>query len=569
MATEKMNDNTDNDSQEAGCPRSYKPWVWTLVIMALLTLGWALYEGYQEGGPVHFLLERDSSDLLRKGKDYAGMLQSGSVVAAPVQTLQGSYHQIIENVRPAVISIDAVITQMPMNNAGMPEINYKRIGSGVIISPRGYALSSYHVIERANALRAIVYGREGAHEFPLKVVNAYKNTDLALLRIKGDGPFSYAVLGDSKGVRTGDIVLAMGSPFGFDQTITAGIVSSRHRSITIGGILYEDIIQTDTPINRGNSGGPLVNVRGQIIGINTAIYSPTGTYSGIGFAIPINNAETLVSGVLDFRNAPAQVAEGQLAAWSNQGRQMGNSFKMPNGQIIPDCHPQLQTGVTPANWLGPWKKLDRFQHTAAGGPRVQPSIGVSVIEIDPVIAREFGMLFSEGVLVDMVYAGSPAEKAGLQRGDIIRRVKGRKIRSLDDFTQRIMNTKVGSNVELVLLRNGKRKSATVLIIPSVMQPQQQRAKTRQPGEFEWLGAEITPLNRALQPYVRSGVYVADVEGILAAAGLKRGDIIKGINRHRITDINSFMKKSQKVDLQDGFLLDIVRSGKPVYLKVQG
>ena len=591
MANEEMAQNTGNNSEQTSCPRSYKPWVWTLIIMALLTLAWAVYEGYEgyeEGGVVYSLMEGKTADAMQQGKKFSGMFQKSGGIAAPmpVENLQNSYHQIIEKVRPAVISIDAVVSRMPADNAGAPEINSQRIGSGVIISPRGYVLSSYHVVEKASSLMAFIYGEEGAHEYPLKVVNAFKNSDLVLLRIQGGGPFSYAVLGDSKGTRTGDVVLAMGSPFGFEQTITAGIISSRHRTITIGGRVYENILQTDTPINRGNSGGPLVNIRGEVIGINTAIYSPTGSYSGIGFAIPINKAETLVAGVLDFRDVPVNVAQGQIVAWANNGSQMGNSFKLPDGRIIAalhkyrgrclECHPQLQTQAAAGksgNWLGPWKNMDRFQEVAAAGGNadVGSSIGVSIIEVDSVIARRFGLIYAEGLLVDRVYAGSPAEKAGLLRGDIIRRLDGRKIRKLDDFTQRITSAGVGSSFDLSLIRDGGRESVTLTTATSssFMPSRLNNAKTRRPKEFDWLGAEISPLSPTLKPYVNSGVYVADVEGILAAAGVKKGDIIKGIDRDKITGMSSFMKTAQKVDIQDGFLLDIIRSGRPMYIKVQG
>ena len=588
MTKEEMAENPEKNSGEASCPKSYKPWVWTLIIMALLTLAWAFYEGYEEGGVVYSLMEGKTGAALQQGKQFSGMYQkSGGIAAAmPVENLQNSYHQIIEKVRPAVISIDAVVSRMPANNAGAPEINFQRIGSGVIISPRGYALSSYHVIEKASSLMAFVYGKEGAHEYPIKVVNAFKNSDLVLLRIQGSGPFSYAVIGDSEGTRTGDVVLAMGSPFGFEQTITAGIISSRHRTITIGGTVYEDILQTDTPINKGNSGGPLVNIRGEVIGINTAIYSPTGAYSGIGFAIPINKAETLVAGVLDFRDVPVNVAQGQLVAWANTGSQMGNSFKLPDGRTIAaphkyrgrclECHPQLMTQAATGktgNWLGPWKNMGRFQEVAAtgGGADVQSSVGVSLIEVDSLIARQFGLMYAEGLLVDRVYAGSPAEKAGLLRGDIIRRLNGRKIRKLDDFTQRIVSANVGSSFDLSLIRDGRREGVTLMTVAasSFMPSQLKKAKTMQPKEVDWLGAEIAPLSPTLKPYVDSGVYVADVEGILAAAGLKKGDIIKGINRDRITDMSTFMKTTQSVDVRDGFLLDIVRAGMPIYIKVQG
>ncbi|KJJ83152.1 magnetosome protein MamE, partial [Candidatus Omnitrophus magneticus] len=248
-------------------------------------------------------------------------------------------------VRPSLISIDAAVPAVA-TRPGTPAIaphnleqpTYNRAGSGVIIEPRGYVISSLHVIAGAKSLKATVYGPKGANTYSLKIVNSSSDTDLVLLRLQGDGPFPYATLGDSDNVRTGDVVLAMGSPFGFDQTITTGIISSTKRTISVDGKVYEDLLQTDTPINKGNSGGPLVNLYGQVIGINNAIYSPTGMFSGIGFALPINQAASLVGGVLDFGNTPIQAAAGQIVAWGSRGRQSGNSYRLPNGQVITPPH---------------------------------------------------------------------------------------------------------------------------------------------------------------------------------------------------------------------------------------
>ncbi len=577
-----MTRNTEKTSEQSACPKNYKPWVWTLAIMALLTLVWALFEGYQEKGVVRSFIEGNKREAFKRAKSNTGAINSAGM-PAPVKNLQSSYHEIIESVRPAVISIDAVIPKTQMNNVGVPNVNYTRIGSGVIIDPRGYVLSSYHVIAGANSLRAIVYGKAGFREYTVKVVNANRSNDLVLLRIQGNGPFPHAALGDSDAVRTGDVVFAMGSPFGFDQTITTGIVSSRHRSLQIGGRIYEDIIQTDASINKGNSGGPLVNVHGEVISINTAIYSPTGAFIGIGFAIPINKAESLVAGILDFRNSPTQVVKGQIGVWTRRGSQMGNSFKLPQGRsILPphnyrgrclDCHPQLlkQVAYGSAEPV-PRNNMNRFQQVAAlGGINVVPSIGVSLIEVDSVIARQFGLLHPSGVLVDRVLPGTPAEGAGLSRGDIIVRADRRKVRKLNDFIEFVNSKKVGSKLELVVIRNGKRKTIKIRIAPasSFMPTPQQRTQAKQPAEFDWLGAEISPLSPTLKPYVNTGVYVADVEGILAAAGVKRGDIIQGINRDKVSGMSSFIKFSMKADIQKGFLLDIIRSGNPIYIKVKG
>ena len=317
MGTEKAP--VDNDLGKTAqtplepCPNNFKPWVLALVVMVLFTLGWAIYESSKRGG----YFGRFLNTRTWKGNGGYGEQSALNTAAGPqsATALQSSYHGIIETVRPAVISIDAVTQDQNNANPGEPIANYTRIGSGVIIDPRGYALSSLHVVAGSTALKATVYGQGGASEYPLKIVKADQASDLVLLRIQGDGPFPHADLGDSNAVRTGDIVLSMGSPFGFEQSVTSGIVSSRNRTLNVGGKIYEDLIQTDSSINKGSSGGPLVNAKGDVIGINTAIYSPSGVFSGISFTVPINKSLDLIGGVLDFKNQPPPVSGGQLAAW--------------------------------------------------------------------------------------------------------------------------------------------------------------------------------------------------------------------------------------------------------------
>ncbi|KJR43878.1 magnetosome protein MamE, partial [Candidatus Magnetoovum chiemensis] len=256
-----------NDSLQRpieNCPKSFKPWVWTLLIMMLIAMVWAVFENYKTGGIVNKLI---NSDETFKNNLLSATYSAANIQNVPVKNVQQSYHDIIEKVRPSVISIDAVLSTPQKAEAAQPNLEgapYSRVGSGVIIDPTGYVLSSLHVIAGAKSLKATVYSTAGAKIYPLKVVNIKEDTDLVLLRIQEEGPFPYAILGDSDNVRTGDIVLAMGSPFGFDQTITTGIISSTKRTITIDGKIYEDLFQTDTPINKGNSGGPLIDSNGNV-----------------------------------------------------------------------------------------------------------------------------------------------------------------------------------------------------------------------------------------------------------------------------------------------------------------
>ncbi len=434
MIKEKTNEDGGKTIRQPAesCPKNYKPWIWTLVVMAAFTIAYALYEGYKREGFVNPFLKGERFGLGRDGNIKSSVMTTRGA-PEPIRGLQSSYHAIIENVRPAVISIDAAVQDVPVAAnqgevvlrpepaAGVPVVSYTRIGSGVIIDPRGYVLSSFHVVAGASALKATVYGQGGAMEYPLKVVKADRGSDMALLRVQGGGPFPYAVLGDSNAVRTGDIVISMGSPFGFDQTMTSGIVSSRNRTLNIGGTIYENLIQTDSPINKGSSGGPLVNTKGEVIAINTAIYSPTGVFTGIGFAIPINRALEVVGGVIDFKNLPPEVAGGQLAAWAKNGRQVGNAFRLPDGQMIvpphpyrgacSDCHPQLLNPVALApNNIGPGN-MPGYNMQRAAGPKVanaEPFLGVTLVDVDDVIARQFNMIHPEGVMVNSVMPGCQA-----------------------------------------------------------------------------------------------------------------------------------------------------------------
>ena len=585
------------------CPRSFKPWILTLFLLALLTLGWVVFESYRGGGIVGRMFGHDGEKLADKAKDDTAF---SSIANLPVvNTMQDSYHTIIDIVKPALVSIDvavqapAEVENVPGGGAnpvaGAPVTNYTRVGSGVIIADKGYVLTSYHVVEGATAMKATVYGPGGANDYPLKLVNLDRTTDLALLRLLGDGPFPHAVLGDSDAVRTGDVVLAMGSPFGFDQTITSGIISSRNRTVTIGGRVFEGMFQTDTPINRGNSGGPLVNARGEVIAINTAIYSPTGAFNGIGFAVPVNQAASLVGGVVDFEGVPPQVAGGQLAAWARMGRQTGNSYKLPNGQIVTpphafrgkciDCHPQLCTtpgqgggrgpglGLWPGNGLG-LNRNNAFAVAGQGAVRSDPYLGATLLDVDSLIAKQFNLAHAGGVLVDKVMPGSPAEAAGVQRGDVILRLDGKRLQDINELQKILGEKKPGAAAELAMMSNGSRKIVKVQIaqqpvaaLPTVAPAQGPQA--RQPAEFEWLGAEIAPLNPAIQAYVNSGVSVAETGGVLGAAGVLKGDVIKSVNNHAVGDMISFIRIAKKVNVKDGILLDVIRGGNPIYITVKG
>ena len=589
------------------CPNNFKPWLLALAVMVVLTIGWSVYEATTGGGVFgrFFNKARNRNDV----GGYGVQVALNAAVPGSAKALQTSYHSIIEDTRPAVISIDAVVAGQSAN-PGDPVANFARIGSGVIIDPRGYSLSSLHVVEGASSLKATVYDQTGALEYPLKIVKADRASDLALLRIQGDGPFPYASLGDSNSVRTGDVVISIGSPFGFEQSVTSGIVSSRNRNLNVGGMVYENLIQTDSSINKGSSGGPLLNAKGDVIGINTAIYSSSGQFVGISFAVPINRCFDLLGGVIDLQNVPPPVAKGQLAALSKTGRQVGNSYRFPDGQTLTpphdyrgactDCHPQfLNPGFDPNNFgtgrgsvlpaaprqgpnqvaavqpclpipgqgclPAPRQALNQVwgqRGCAVAGPN-NLSLGMTVSDVDDVIAGQNKMMRPVGVFVTSVTPGMPADAAGLQRGDVIIRVDGRKIPDSNSF-RTILGAKGGSSIDLVILRFGVRKTVNVKMTPGGAAQAVAGTAIKQPTEFTWLGAEIIPLPPGTG---KAGVYVAESLGLLGAAGVKQGDIVTGMNNARVTDIYSFISLTKTADTKKGILLDIIRAGYPLFITV--
>ena len=216
------------------------------------------------------------------------------------------------SIRPAVVNITAdrvtrrtggslTAGSVTFDNPAIRFVEEQSLGSGIVVDPRGFILSNAHVVSAAQSLKVITFGFE-RREYKAELVAKNTAMDIAILRIRPVRPLVAAVLGDSDMLRVAERVIAIGSPFGLEQTVTAGIISDTSRNLIIEGNTYEEMIQTDAAINRGNSGGPLVNLKGEVIGINTAIYAPTGVFTGVGFAIPVNRIRPLVKEVLANRN---------------------------------------------------------------------------------------------------------------------------------------------------------------------------------------------------------------------------------------------------------------------------
>jgi serine protease Do len=367
------------------------------------------------------------------------------------------------------------------------EFRQRGLGSGFIISRDGYIFTNNHVIAGADK---ILVKLAGGKEYPAEIVGRDANTDIALIKIKPNGDLPTAVLGDSDRLRVGDWVLAIGNPFGLEQTVTAGIVSAKARSIGAGP--YDEFIQTDASINPGNSGGPLFNLKGEVVGINTAIVAQG---QGIGFAVPVNMAKEIYNDLktkgkvtrgwlgVSVQDLTEEMAASMKIA-GRQGALVGDVFPGEpadragiktcdlivevGGKAVRNTHEllrivaTLQVGrkvalkivrdgkeKTVEAMVGERKDAREIARIGKGTER----FGMTVQEITPEMARHFGMAGKTGVVVTRVAEGSPAEEAGIQAQDVILRVNRTEIRSMKDYLQATANMKEGDSL-LFLFRRG-------------------------------------------------------------------------------------------------------------------
>jgi serine protease Do len=380
--------------------------------------------------------------------------------------------------------------------------DYKQhgLGSGVIVSPDGYILTNNHVVGGAEEIHVTLMDKR---EFTAKVIGKDSKTDLALIKIDSKEPLPVALLGDSDASEVGDWVVAIGNPFGFTLTTTAGIVSAKQRNNITGGN-YDDFIQTDASINPGNSGGPLFNTSGQVIGINTAIYSRTGTNAGIGFAIPVN----LAKHVMDQLKQHGRVVRGWLGVEIQEVTpDLAQSFGLakPEGALIAstekdgpaakaglergdvvlkfdgkDVHDEHELPVLVADTLinrkvpvelirnGKHKTLDvtvgelkEAQVQTAKAEEPGTNWGMQVGDVTPEIASQFHLPADKGVVVRHVAPDSPAQDAGIQPGDMILEVDHDKVASVNDFLAKAKAAKTSNKSALLLVQRG---GATIYMV---------------------------------------------------------------------------------------------------------
>jgi serine protease Do len=458
-----------------------------------------------------------------------GLMRKSSAQSAPIQTASGqpvttvtipSFADVASRVTPAVVSIatlEVVKTSdlrrrqgqggsgggidpfeffFPSPNGsgrgqrGTPDSEddehaQRSGGSGFIISPDGYILTNNHVVEGASKVE-VHYGADengnGGHTATAKIIGRDPATDIALVKIDADGQLPYVSLGDSDRIRKGDWAIAIGNPFQFENSLTVGVISAKGRSL--GGIStetrsFENFIQTDAAINFGNSGGPLLNIAGEVVGINTAIRG--GGAQGLGFATPINTAKRLL--------------------------------------------PMLKQGKVTRGYLG-----------------------MEIREVDERSKQAFGLTEARGAIVNRVEEGKPAEKAGIQNGDVIVEVDGRPINTNRQLIDYISYLPVGTTVKVTVIRNGDRKTLTA---QTAQRPDSETAETEtetnpaSPTRNK-LGISVQELSAQLRqlygiPDNARGVVVTSVKEVSPAgdANIGEGDVISEVQGQKVSSVNEF------------------------------
>jgi len=350
----------------------------------------------------------------------------------------GWVSNIVNQIKPAVVGICVGnTTQTPPWQQGWEVITpsgRRSVGSGVIVHPQGYVLTNYHVVASGGDIVISLFDEKGYKEYPAELIGGEREKDLALLKIASLGEqnqtFPSVPIGDSDKVAVGDKVIAIGNPFGLTQTVTSGIISARRKRLPIGGIVLHNVFQTDVPISPGNSGGPLLNLRGEVIGINTAIFSPVeSVYTGVSFAIPVSQAKKLFGNFLDLTTKVKIPSTTRPAGYEFV---KGNQTNYKYVQAVAQPKSPLQN-------------------------RIQPSPGEGIEElawigIDIVPENDANTTTSE-IAVDEVEGITPME-AGLQAGDIIRSVNGYPTPNIYAFKEAIKKVplKEGQGVVLDVYR---------------------------------------------------------------------------------------------------------------------
>jgi serine protease Do len=366
----------------------------------------------------------------------------------------------------------------PDPRRGGDEPVQRGVGSGFILSADGYVMTNAHVVEGADEVLVTLTDKR---EFKARIVGSDRRTDVAVVKIDAGG-LPFVRIGDANRLKVGEWVLAIGSPFGLDSTVTAGIVSAKQRETGD----YLPFIQTDVAVNPGNSGGPLINMRGEVIGINSQIYSRSGGFMGISFAIPIDEA--------------MRVAD------------------------------QLRTT----------------------GRVIRGRIGVEIAPVTKDVAEAIGLGKPGGALVRNVESDGPADKAGIEAGDIITKVDGKTIDRSADLPRLIGGTKPGSRSTIQVYRRGNYRDLTVTVGEFAPDQPRRTAQAEPPASAAAktaIGLTVADLSEAQKRELdlRNGVRVQAAEGAAARAGVREGDVILSIDNVEVTDAKHFVSLVGKID----------------------
>lgn len=407
---------------------------------------------------------------------------------------------------PAFEFFKRFIPRVP--GGGVPrDFENKSLGSGFIVSGDGYILTNAHVVEGADEVTVRLTDKR---EFKAKIIGADKRTDVALIKIEASG-LPVVRLGDPAQLKVGEWVVAIGSPFGFDNSVTAGIVSAKGRSLPQEN--YVPFIQTDVAINPGNSGGPLFNMRGEVVGINSQIYSRSGGYMGVSFAIPIDVAMDIQS---------------QLRA----------SGKVSRGRL-----------------------------------------GVVIQEVNKELADSLGLNRAMGAVVNSVEKGGPAEKAGIEAGDVILKFDGKAINTSADLPRLVGSTRPGTRSSVQVWRKGTMRDVAV-VVGEMIEDRQGGARSQKsskpaeqtPNRLGLIVSELTAEQKR-ELKMASGIVIEDVRGIGARSDLRAGDVIIAlISRGATTEVRSveqFNKLLSQFDKGSAVTLLIRRGEIQTFITIKG
>ncbi|MEO6321070.1 MAG: DegQ family serine endoprotease [Polaromonas sp.] len=402
--------------------------------------------------------------------------------------------QMLEFFKRFGIPVPPNMPRAPRSDPSQPDEGQPRgVGSGFILTADGFVMTNAHVVEGAEE---VIVTLTDKREFKAKIIGADKRSDVAVVKIEATG-LPAVKIGDISRLRVGEWVMAIGSPFGLENTVTAGIVSAKQRDTGD----YLPFIQTDVAINPGNSGGPLINMRGEVVGINSQIYSRSGGFQGISFAIPIDEA--------------TRVSE-QLRA----------SGKVTRGRI-----------------------------------------GVQIDQVSKDVAESIGLGKSQGALVRGVESGGPADKAGIEAGDIIVKFDGRAIDKASDLPRMVGNVKPGTKATVTVFRRGASRDLTVMIAEVEADKSARptaKSESRPPvaGPAQALGLSVSEISDAQKKDldVKGGVKVDAVEGAAARAGLREGDVIVSIANTEVTGIKGFEAALAKIEKSKNVTV-LVRRGE--------